>query len=154
MLRPMANKDRDEFYVLDICDEVLGIEGVRGYRFDWLLGDLSVKTGSRTRLPVDAFWADLALVVEFRERQHYESVAIFDKPDVMTVSGVHRGEQRRVYDRRRDELIPGRGLTLAVMRTTDFKVSRRRIDRDRVHDIEVVRELLSAAGVGSSPTGV
>jgi hypothetical protein len=29
------------------------------------------------------------------------SYVIWDKPDVMTVSGVHRGEQRRVYDERK-----------------------------------------------------
>ncbi|WP_309751901.1 hypothetical protein [Novosphingobium sp.] len=45
-------------------------------------------------LPVDAWYPELALVIEYRERQHSEAVKFFDQRE--TVSGVGRGEQRRI----------------------------------------------------------
>ena len=85
--------DSDEYYVISLCNEALGIEGQQQYRLPFLLGD------SGTRLPVDAYYSSLKLVIEYYERQHTESVKLFDKR--MTVSGVNRGEQRRIYDERR-----------------------------------------------------
>lgn len=84
----MANQN--EKYVLGLCDEVLGSTGLRQHRFEWLEGDPSPNTGRRMTLPVDAYWPDHAPVVEFHEKQHTEQVRHFDKPDVMTVSGMHR----------------------------------------------------------------
>jgi len=131
----------DEHYVLDICDRILGSAGKRQHRFDWLLGDPSPVSGRSTRLPVDAYWPALGLVVELRESQHYEATPFFDKPDRMTVSGVHRGEQRRKYDERRDVDIPAHGLRLVVIRTDDFPMKRRRLLREE-GDESVVRRLL------------
>ena len=68
------------------------------------------------RLPRPTGDPRAGIVVEYRERQHDEPVAHFDKPDRLTVSGVHRGEQRRRYDARRDDLIPAHGLRLVVIR--------------------------------------
>jgi hypothetical protein len=53
--------------------------------------------------------------VEYRELQHGSSVPHFDKPDRLTVRGVHRGVQRAIYDARRDELIRRHGLRLVVI---------------------------------------
>ncbi len=95
--------DSDEAYVLDLCDDVLGETGLRQYRFDWLVGDPG-KNGCCRELPVDGYWPGAATVVEYREVQHDRPVRHFDKPDVLTVSGVHRGAQHALYDARRDTL--------------------------------------------------
>jgi len=50
-------------------------------------------------LPFDAVWETRKLIVEVDEDQHDEPTPILDKPDVITVSGVHRGQQRRIYDK-------------------------------------------------------
>jgi hypothetical protein len=129
----------DEHYVLDLCDTILGERGERNYRkFDWLRGDAG------TRLPVDSYWSGHGLVVEYNERQHYEPVAIFDKPNVITVSGVHRGEQRRLYDLRRQELVPAHGLRLVVIRSTDLAGTGRRLRRDVDHDAPIISKMLGA----------
>lgn len=48
------------------------------------------------------------------------------------VSGVHRGMQRRIYDRRRDDLIPAHELTLLVVRPAELTSDNRgRLKRDR-----------------------
>jgi hypothetical protein len=139
----MGRADSDEHYVLDLCDEVLGERSSRQHRFDWLVGDPSPNTGKARRLPVDAYWEPLKLVVEFREHQHYEAVEHFDKPDRLTVSGVHRGEQRRIYDQRREQLIPAHGLRLIIIKTSDFELRGKRLRRSPVSDREVVRQSLS-----------
>lgn len=96
----MASRSEcDEHYVLDLCEEILGIPASRQQRFDWLRGDLSLKRGSYSYLPVDGYCASLNLVVEYAERQYTESVKLFDRR--ATISGMSRGEQRLIYYQRR-----------------------------------------------------
>lgn len=142
----LGRPDRDEVYVLDLCDEVLGEAGLRQHRFDWLTGDPG-KNGRRRKLPVDGYWPGAATVVEYRELQHERPVKFFDKPDVLTVSGVHRGVQRALYDARRDTLIPAHGLRLVVIRPSDLaSTSNGRLYRRRESDIEQIRRLLDTQG--------
>ena len=83
-------------------------------------GDHSGRSGRRVRLPVDGYWPFANLVVEYRERQHGQSVPHFDKPARLTVSGVHRGIQRALYDARREELIPRHGIRLVIITPADL----------------------------------
>jgi hypothetical protein len=139
--------NRDAPYVLDLCDALLRVPGAREHRFDWLRGDLSPRTGRSATLPVDSFWADFSLVVEVLESQHFNATPHFDKPHIETISGVHRGEQRRRYDLRRAEQIPAHGLKLVEIKTTDFNLRGKLIDRHPDTDIEVVRRHLAKAGL-------
>ena len=63
-------KTTDESYVIDLCDELLGITASRQHRFEFLKGDAG------TKLPVDAYYKPLNLVIEYREKQHSEQVKI------------------------------------------------------------------------------
>ncbi|WP_078321672.1 hypothetical protein [Mycobacteroides chelonae] len=137
----MASRaDSDECYVLDLCDEILGIPARRQQRFDWLRGDPSPTRPRGSTLPVDGYWPQLGLVVEFQEEQHTLPSPFFDRRQ--TVSGVGRGEQRRLYDERKRTVIPERGLRLVVIEKSAFTLRSRRIARDRTRDIAVVREHL------------
>lgn len=129
--------DSDEYYVLGLCDEVLGAPGIRQARFDWLRGDPSPARPRGTKLPVDGYWPDLALVVEFQEEQHSAPSPFFDRRQ--TVSGMGRGEQRRLYDDRKRTLIPEHGLRLVVIDKSEFALRSRKIDRDQARDLQVVR---------------
>jgi hypothetical protein len=64
------------------------------------------------RLPFDAAWEGHGLIVEIDEDQHRRSVAFWDKHDVLTVSGVARGEQRLIYDRRKRSAARDAGYTV------------------------------------------
>ncbi|MBF9519522.1 hypothetical protein [Mycobacteroides chelonae] len=132
--------DSDEHYVLDLCDEILGAVGIRQARFDWLRGDPSPTRPRGSQLPVDGYWPELGLVVEFQEEQHSQPSPFFDRR--RTVSGVGRGEQRRLYDERKRALIPEHGLRLVVIEKVAFPVRGRRVDQDRERDLEVVRRHL------------
>ncbi len=133
---------KDEQYVLELCDKVLGRLSSRQHKFDFLLGDPNTN-GFAAKLPVDGYYADLNLVIEYRERQHTEGVSFFDKPDRMTVSGVHRGEQRRIYDERRHQVLPEHGIRLVELSYSDFNYdNQKRIIRNPKNDEEVVRKKL------------
>jgi hypothetical protein len=133
---------KDEHYVLELCDEVLGLTCSRQHRFDFLLGDKNLK-GIATKLPVDGYYEELKLAIEYRERQHSEAVSFFDKPGRMTISGVHRGEQRKVYDERRRQILPKYGITLIEFSYSDFSHGKqKRIIREENHDKEIVGKKL------------
>lgn len=105
--------------MVGLCERILGESALTQHRFDWLLGDPGA-SGRRAGLPVDAYRPGHRLVVEYRELQHDQPMPHFDKPDKLTVSGVHRGEQRALYDTRRDTEIPAQGLRLVVIRPADL----------------------------------
>ncbi|MFD9203692.1 hypothetical protein ACFWDP_36165 [Streptomyces anthocyanicus] len=141
-----ARDDSDEAYVVGLCDLVLGERALTQHTFDWLLGDPGAG-GRRVRLPVDAYWPGHGLVVEYRELQHDRPVPHFDKPDRLTVSGVHRGEQRALYDARREVEIPAHGLRLVVVRPADLPADGRgRLRRSEKADLAALRKLRSHDG--------
>jgi hypothetical protein len=128
--------ESDEHYVIDLCDGVLGSVGVRQATFDWLVGDVSPSTGRARRLPVDTYWPEFHLAVEFQEKQHTHPVAIFDRR--ATVSGVPRGEQRRLYDLRKAELLPLHAITLITIHKDEFVTRGDKIIRDEARDTAIV----------------
>jgi hypothetical protein len=138
-----SRADSDEAYVIDLCDTILGEPASRQHRFDWLVGDPG-RDGRPRTLPVDAYYAEHRVVIEYRERQHDEAVPHFDKPDVLTISGVHRGVQRQRYDQRRAVEIPAHGLRLIVVTPNDVAADQRgRLLRRRDIDLAALGVLLS-----------
>ncbi|MFJ9916845.1 hypothetical protein [Actinacidiphila glaucinigra] len=63
--------------------------------------------------------------MEYREMQHDKATPLFVKPGRLTVSGVHRGERRALYDARRDAEIPTHSLRLLVIRPADLDANSR-----------------------------
>jgi len=110
----------DEKYILDICDRLLGMTASRQHRFDFLVGLPSLKTGKVARLPVDAFYPAKRLVIEYHERQHSEEVAFFNKRT--TACGLGRGDQRKLYDEFRLNLLPANGFQLLILKYNCFDV--------------------------------
>jgi hypothetical protein len=134
-----SRRNRDEDYIIDLCDEILKLKGSRQHRFDFLLGDPG-KTGKRAKLPVDVYYKEMNCVIEFKEIQHIKPVKHFDKPDKLTVSGVHRGEQRKKYDALRVTELPKHGIQLIEISYDNFECdSNNRV----VRDSEKVREKLT-----------
>lgn len=135
--------DSDEHYIVDLCDRALGSTASRGHRFPFLLGDPD-RNGTRRSLPVDAFYPAHQLVIEYCERQHSETVPFFDRR--ATVSGISRGEQRRLYDQRRRDMLPQHGLMLIEFHYSDFNHSAaKRLLRDTA-DAEIILSRLKTAG--------
>ncbi len=129
ILNKRANSD--EAYILNFCDEILNVKGLRQHRFDFLRGD------SGTKLPVDIYYPTLKLVIEYREKQHTEAVAFFDKR--ITSSGISRGEQRKRYDELRRTEIPKNGLELIEFDYSEFGHTKgKRLLRNREEDEKII----------------
>ncbi len=131
----------DESYLIDLCDEILGENASRQHRFPWLQGDAGL-SGNRVLLPVDAYYPEHRLVVEYREKQHFTPTPFFDRRE--TLSGVGRGEQRQIYDRRRETEVPAHDLRLVVIAMSDLRSNAAgRLLHDRDSDRRTIRELVS-----------
>jgi hypothetical protein len=129
----------DESYIIGLCDSILKEKGSRQHHFDFLRGD------SGRRLPVDAFYAEHRLAIEFHEKQHTEAVPFFDKR--ATVSGVPRGEQRKIYDQRRREVLPENGIALVVFSVQEFPHKRgkkllRKVEKDTVIILKKLKDYM------------
>lgn len=131
----------DEAYVIDLCDEVLGTRALRQHRFDFLRGD--ARPGKQgIRLPVNAYYPDRQLVVEYCERQHSGAIPIMNRR--MTISGVARGTQRAIYDQRRRDVLPKHGIGLVEPCCFDFAPDRnKRLSRRRLEGLVAVRKALA-----------
>ena len=111
---------------IKLFEKVLGTKRSDSHTFDFLLGDKG------TKLPVDAYFPDYKLVVEYMGLQHYVSVPHFDRK-------AERPEKRRRYfDRRREEL-PKHGIKLI-----EFKY-------DELLTEENVRKKLRDIGIATHP---
>lgn len=127
--------ESDEAYIINICDKILKEDALRQHRFDFLLGDSGVK------LPVDAYYPKHNLVIEYLEKQHTESVKFFDRRE--TVSGVGRGEQRKIYDERRRVLIPKNGIQFITFCYSEFEhKSNKKLNRITEKDKEIIKNKL------------
>jgi hypothetical protein len=115
----------------------------RQKRFDFLLGDLHKDKKTRTKLPVDAFYESLNLVIEFHEPQFAEPSAIVEKPALKTASGVSREEQRRIYDQRRMEELPKHEIKFIIIPHTIFSYDTEyKIIRNAEKDLAKVKDVI------------
>jgi hypothetical protein len=120
-----ARRQKDEHYVLDLCDKILDIKSLRQHRFDFLVGDTNSR-GSAVRLPVDAYYDKLKLVIEYRERQHTD-------------------------DEKRRNLIPKNGLLLVEISYSDFNHDKqKRIIRSEKYDMGIIKKILSREKISLS----
>jgi ATP adenylyltransferase len=142
--------ESDEKYVLDLVAEILAEPDYRWqHRFPTLLGDRG-KDGKRRPLPVDGYFPRHRLIVEYWEKQHSAPVPIMDQG--LTISGVSRGHQRRLYDRRRQEWAEANGLKLVILDYRGFETDERgRLRRHPARDRAILANVLQEAGAVSEP---
>jgi diadenosine tetraphosphate (Ap4A) HIT family hydrolase len=140
----------DEKYILDLVAEVLAEPDYRWqHRFPTLVGDPG-KDGKTSTLPVDGYFPRHRLIVEYWERQHSAPVPIMDEG--MTVSGVSRGDQRRIYDQRRQQWADASGLRLVILDYRGFETDNAgSLLREPCHDLRVIAKALRDAGVLDEP---
>jgi hypothetical protein len=136
--------ESDEAYIIDLCDTVLGEKAERQKRFDFLLGDLHKDGKTRTQLPVHAYYENLKLVVQYLEMQLPESNEGIEKTNNQSITGISRSEQRKIYDKRRAEILPENGITFIELAYTAFTCdSSYKIVRNVMTDLEIVKTTLN-----------
>jgi hypothetical protein len=97
-----------------VSDALGGVAYKLGQRFPFLRGDPTPKHPEGVTLPVDAYYPNFGLVLEFREGQHYGDRFAF-RDSRITATGETRKEQRQKYDKRREELLPANGIKLLIV---------------------------------------
>lgn len=141
-----SRTESDEKYILDLVAEILAEPNYRWqHRFPTLLGDPG-RDGKRHPLPVDGFFPRHKLIVEYWESQHSAPVPIMDEG--MTVSGMSRGHQRRLYDQRREIWARANGIQLVILDHRGFETDAQgRLLRSHARDRQAVAAALRSAGV-------
>jgi hypothetical protein len=126
--------------MLSVCPWSGWETALRQHHFGFLVGDPD-RNGRCRRLPVDAYYPKLHLVIEYREKQHSEAVRIMDRK--MTISSCPRGEQRRAYDQRRRAVLTQHHIALVELDYSMFAHdSRKRLRRNEARDREVLKTRL------------
>lgn len=138
----LAKANSDETYLVNLCDELLQAEASRQHTFDFLLGDMHKKGKLRTKLPVDTYYEDLNLVIEFMKQYNQEeSSTSEDEP--LTISGVTRNEQRERYNKRRRDVLKKKEIHHLEIEVTAFDCnSKKQLTRDKAKDVKVLRSIL------------
>ena len=135
--------NNDENYIINLCNDLLKDTASRQHRFPFLLGDFHRDKKSRTKLPVDAYYQNLNLVLEYRIKQP-EEIASLDKQTSKTISGVSLDEQRKIYNQRRKEVLLRKEINLIEINYYAFEYdSEFNIVRDKEKDTEILKGILS-----------
>ena len=107
--------DKDEEYVLDLCDQVLGQSSSRQHQFDFLCGVMDTVVN----LPVDSYYKQLQLIIEYRSSNTKEDEYVY-------------------------QVLKQHGKSLIILSYSDFKYdSHKRIVRDIDSDKQAVRQKLT-----------
>lgn len=149
-INPISKKERtlinrrnsDEYYILDLCDEILNEKASRQHTFDFLVGDVHQDGRTRTELPLDGYYYGLNLAIEYSEKQDSEDSKV-DNPDKMTISGVSRAEQRKIYNRRKREVLRKKEINFIEVRYKDFDFDDQgKLTRNKEKDTKILRKML------------
>lgn len=133
---PKSRENSDEYYIIGLCDEVLGLNAIHQATFDFLLDD------NGNSLKVYAYYDKLKIVVEYLEIQHFKKGMFGNR--YCPASKMHRNEQRALYDQRRRDILPLHGYRLIEIPYYEFAHnSRYKLLRNRDEDIKIVRRLLN-----------
>lgn len=143
----MSKKDNftisDEKYVLDLCDEILNLNSLRKYSFEFLFENSDEKE-KRTKLAVGAFYEELNLIIEYTDRVNREKITLFDKINEMAISIMYKGKERKIYDKSINKKLPKNGFKILEISYRDFNHdSKRRIIRNKTRDKEILKEKLN-----------
>lgn len=107
-------REQERYCAKLVSDALGGADYIENYRFDFLRGSPTPKRPKGVTLPVDAYYPTRKVVLEFREGQHYgERVALWDSR--ITATKETRKEQRKKYDKKREDLLPANGIRLLII---------------------------------------
>lgn len=133
--------DSDEKYVLDLISQILECPYEWQKTFSDLVGD-TCKDGRKRKLAVNGYFEKYNLIVEYREILHFEAVPFMDKR--MTISAVSRGEQRRIYDKRKETWAANNGYRFLSVNYDDLEhYQGKRLKRNVVKDLMVLENKLA-----------
>lgn len=128
-------QNSDEYYLVSLCDELLGERASRKHTFDTLVGNLHKRGKGRTKLPLDAYYKDLKLVLEFYEKPK-------DEASLDEVAKA-RMEQIVYYNDLKKKAILKKELALIIIKYDSFNCDEDgRLIRDKKKDVALLKSML------------
>jgi hypothetical protein len=128
-------QNNDENYLLNLCDELLAKKASRKHTFDTLVGNLHKRGKGRTKLPLDAYYKDLKLVIEFFQTNN-------------PVNEVDEKEQARVaqikyYDELKKEAVLNKTFRYMKINFAQFECDEtNKLVRNTENDTLVLQDIL------------
>ncbi len=128
-------QNSDEFYLVNLCDELLEQKASRKHTFDTLVGNLHKRGKGRTKLPLDAYYGDLKLVIEFsREDEVFEEL---DSKQQARMIQIQR------YNQLKKKAILNKELRLMEIKYASFECDEtNKLIRNAENDKLVLRDML------------
>ncbi len=137
-----VRENSDEFYIINLCDELLKAKASRKHTFPFLLGDMHKRGKIRTKLPLAAFYEDANLVIEFLEKEN-TTEAYLEKLQVITSSGITRGEQIIRYNKRRRDVLEKKNINLIEIDYSLFENdAKNNLSRTKDKDVSLIKNIL------------
>lgn len=144
---PNKENDRsiqDDDYLIALCDEILNKTSKKQFTFDDLRGDYHKDKITRTKLPLDAYYSDLSLVIEVVNKKSIAPKNGRDKSQKLTVSGVTREEQRKIYQERKRTFLEDKNIKVFEINFALFDTNEQnRLVRNQENDTALLKDLLN-----------
>jgi hypothetical protein len=142
--RAIERANNDESYLMGLIDEFLNRVGSRKHTFDFLLGDLHQDGETRTELPIDLYYSDLKLALEFIKHPSTKKNLNAAKQEKRTVSGMTRAEQRQMYFERKKSTLINKEIDFVEIHFKEFELTEAfKLTRNKEKDERVLSTLLS-----------
>ncbi|WP_299434522.1 hypothetical protein [uncultured Aquimarina sp.] len=130
-----AIQNSDEYYLVNLCDELLQQKASRKHTFDTLVGNLHKRGKGRTKLPLDAYYEDLKLVLEFYRKD--EATEELDEKEQA------RKEQIKYYKELKKKAIRTKKLRLMEINYALFECNgENKLVRNTESDTSVLKGIL------------
>lgn len=134
---------KDNDYLIELCDQILNKKSQKQFTFNDLLGDFHKDGISRTKLPLDAYYKEMNLVVEVVNKKSSTLQKDIDKSQKLTVSGVTREEQRKIYQERKRTFLEEKEIKVFEINFALFETDEEnRLIRSETNDLALLKELL------------
>ncbi|WP_430411725.1 hypothetical protein [Kordia sp.] len=128
-------KNSDENYLLDLCDELLAKKASRKHTFDTLVGNLHKRGKGRTKLPLDAYYENLKLVIEF-----FQNNKPFEELDEKEQARI---TQIKYYDELKKEAVLKKRFRYMKINYAQFECDENgKLIRNTENDTIVLKEIL------------
>jgi len=139
-IREQERLNNDENYLLNLCDELLEAEASRHHRFDFVLGDPHADGVTKTPLPIDAYYLEHNLAIDFWDNDRDMSTPRYKR---MTVSGITRAEQIILYRNRKRKALKKKQIDFIEIDFSRFeRTEDQKLKRNRESDIALIKRIL------------
>ncbi|MBC8756772.1 hypothetical protein H2O64_19010 [Kordia sp. YSTF-M3] len=128
-------QNSDENYLINLCDELLDKKASRKHTFDTLVGNLHKRGKGRTKLPLDAYYKDLKLVIEFFKQT--TAVSELDEKEQARIA------QIKYYDELKKEAVLNKSMRYMKINHAQFECDEaNKLIRNTENDTLVLKEIL------------